>query len=250
MSFETDQDQDQKGGDQGDQGQQVTDKGNDQKPFLEIEGRTYQTPDDLVKKIKAADEHIAKLEAEAAERKRQEEEVAKKQNTDMMKELLEAVKSNGRKDDQTDHSSNSQLNEDDITNKAVQKVLDTLSAKEKDANMADCLDAAKSHYGDDYLTKIQAKAKELGIDSIDNLAHSSPAAFKKLFVPSATQQSSSFASGNRHVQDVELGNVNDDDEDSKSIAFMNSAKAGKKIIDIGEKYGLYEEADKKTGYRR
>lgn len=241
MSF-ADNDQDQKD-QQTAQGNNTGDDAGKTEPFFVDGDRVFQTKEDLIKSWSAGQEHINKLESEAAQRAQAEQAAEQDEQKGILKELLETVKSNtGRKADETSQSSKPEFNEEEIVTKAVTKLLDTLSEKELEGNMETCMEKAEEVLGDDYKKTIQAKAKELGMsmDSVDNLAKTSPGAFNKLFLPSASNTSTGFASGSTMNG---KGSPLDNDGQRKgnySLAGKTSADQAKTIIDLGTELGLYK----------
>ena len=207
-------------------------------PFLVIGDRVYQTKEDLLKKITNADTHIKTLEEEAAARKAKEQAEAAEVNKGMLKEVLEAIKQNGKKAELTVQTSTPELNEEVI----VAKVLDKLSSGKKDENMDKSMVLAREKLGDNYVTKVQAKAKELGLDMdyVDNLAKASPEAFEKLFLPTTSASNTSFKAAATTTVKTLDADSKQNKEESYSIARLTEHAAKKKIVELGQKYGLYD----------
>jgi hypothetical protein len=236
MSFQSDQTtQDQNAG---------TAESQTNEPFLVVGDRVYQTKEDLLKKIENADQHIETLEKENRSFQESQAQAAKEEEKGLLKQVLEAVKQNGTKAENTTQSSKPELNEDEIVDRAVAKLKAELSEAEQEENMNSCMVTAEEVYGEQYLAKVQAKAKEIGMDmdKVDNLAKTAPQAFAQLFLPTTSNQSSSFAGGSTNSSvNVNLDNGNDKGNESKSIARLNTKAAGKRIIELANEYNLYSD---------
>ena len=167
---------------------------------IKVGDRRYQSMDEIVTKIKSADGHIEKLEAEReADRILIAELQAKANANSKVDDLLEKL-SQGTKDEQTVQASNpapDHVSADDIIERVKQGITEDAAKQSRAQNMDQSMAAAKSVLGEDYKKLIKAKGLELGMDigSVDKMAKDSPTAFNRLFLegkaPSAVQVTTS-----------------------------------------------------------
>lgn len=159
---------------------------NDQKPYLVVGDRAYHSPDDVVKKISNADEHIKTLETESAQLreaiKRHEEALANSANIDKLMERLNDVASNSNPGDPRGDASAAPI---DIT-KQVEEVLTT---RERTRIENDNLAIAQAPFlegakGDTKVAAntLAAACQEVGLSLEDaqSLAKKSPNAFFRM----------------------------------------------------------------------
>jgi len=166
-----------------------TDQTPDQ-PFLKIGEREFKSPDDVVTKITAADEHIKRLEEEHRQTEAKLAEALElaatlKEKTEQalsVKEMIEGLKGGNV---QQQESGTPAISTEDIAAKVLES-LDERTQKQKQLdNFKAAMAAAKESLGDNFKESIGNKAKELGmsIADVDALAKRSPKAFAQLMLP-------------------------------------------------------------------
>lgn len=242
MSKFTDQTtQDQKASEAGN-----TDNTAGDQPFAVIGDRVFQTKEDALKSLTNAQEHIQRLEQEAAERKQREEaEANENQSSQIAKEVLEQIKAqqaNSRKDDQTDQSSKAELNKDELKALIQEELSTKFSEAEKDRNSDLCVEAAKEVFGDSYNAKIAEKAKTLGmsVEDANRMAENSPAAFKELFIPKQQTQSTSFSANADQSTQALRDMENNGNDQSFSVKGKNSTQIRDVVVSRMKEAGLYD----------
>lgn len=186
-----------------------------------IDGLTPEQVQAVLKRDQHAQEHIRRLEAEAAERKQREQEIADRlaqleselSKRAALEELL-ARKAGG---DNTDKSGDQTkaLDVDSVVSRVLQSMEQKTAAERAKANRVAAIEAARSVYGESYKQKVEDTAKDLGmtLKDVDDLAARSPKAFAKMFglqsAADATRRDTGAAPG-----------VN-----SQAVASANSGKA-------------------------
>lgn len=152
------------------------------------EGLTPEQIQAILKRDQHAQEHIQRLEAEAAARKAQEAELAERlanlerelEKRASLEELL-AKKASAQPDSRGGETK--PLDVDSVVTKVLQSMEQRTQAERAKANRVAAIEAAKSVYGDSYNQKISETAKELGmtLNEVDDLAGRSPQAFARVF---------------------------------------------------------------------
>jgi hypothetical protein len=239
MTFKSDSEQDRKA-----EGADTTSgEGQGDQPFLTMGDRVFQTKDEFVKSWQNAQDHIAQMEAEAAARAEAEAKSRDEGQKELARQILDGLQAQDRKGDQTDHSSNVSLNEDEIAEKVLSKLSAKQTEKEREDNMDLCMSEAESKFGEDFKTVVAAKAKELNMDmdKVDNLAKTAPQAWKELFIPKQSSQSStSFAANSDQSTQAMDRTVNRDGEDKNfSLKGKSTSQEKEMIYELGKEMGLY-----------
>lgn len=187
---------------------------NEQDPAVvfEFEGRKF-TRDDLVKKLKSADEFIETLKSERQQDRALLEEVNQKLAAQVnAAELLAKIKQSGNntatQDDVQNKINAEAAKNPDVSAEAIAaKVLATLeqrqSIEKQNKNWDDVTSKLTSVFGDKTNAKVAAVAAEnnLSLAEAANLARQNPTLFLKLF-PELNQKEirSAFSSGSQNTQ--------------------------------------------------
>lgn len=190
---------------------------------LATDGLTQEQIQAVLKRDQHAQEHIRRLEQEAAERKAREQEIADRlaqleQELSKRATLEELLARKGGGNDKHDDSGGQTkaLDVDSVVTKVLQSMEQKTQAERARANRVAAIEAAKSVYGDSYMQKVEATAKELGMSlkEVDDLAGKSPQAFARVFgLQTVADQ--------QHRDGASQGGVN-----SSAVAKQNQNQAG------------------------
>lgn len=191
------------------------------KTFLQVGERTFNSSDEVVKKIQNADSHISTLESEAAIKDRYiaelEAKVAAGNRVDEVLEKINAVPNTGE---------TPQVSTDELVAKAAEGAVQVLSEQQrKDVearNMDTSMRIAEEVYGTNYKAKVADKAAELGMDisEVDRLAKKSPEGFKKMFGLTETKPATPAPSQGSFYQNQNESN-NDGGNNGKNFLKMS-----------------------------
>ena len=197
----------------------------DENGGITIGDRKFDNQDDLVKSWQNGQNHIATLEAE----RETDREALLKART--VEEVLEKIQSEQEvKNEQT--ASTETTVTDNLTREDVNALMQQRdSEKVAEANTQKALGMAQESLGTDYIEKLGAKARELGISEPDALALAakSPEAFSKLFIPqSATVSTGSFGDINAtaiapHQERADSARVEIGESSSDMVKAWNAA---------------------------
>ena len=154
-----------------------------------IDGLTPEQVQAVLKRDQHAQDHIRRLEAEAAERKQREQEVADRLSqleSELSKRAaLEELLARRGSGDNTDKSGDQTKapDVDSVVSRVLQSMEQKTAAERAKANRVAAIEAARSVHGESYKQKIEETAKELGmtLHDVDDLAARSPKAFEKMF---------------------------------------------------------------------
>lgn len=164
--------------------------------FLAVGDRKFTDPDAVVKKITAADEHIARLEEENNKLRKREaelEEAAKRGAT--LDQVLDAVNSSttssGNRD--TDNDQSGQVKLTDVEKIAEQVIARRSMEEQRTANLRSVHQDMVAHYGDDKTAKEKllevSTTLGLTVEDAKELAMTKPAAFKRLYIGGESSRS-------------------------------------------------------------
>lgn len=183
------------GGDPSTTSSTTQDRSTDNAPYLVVGDREYKSPDDVVKKISAADEHIKRLEQETAEWRQKLEEAEKRMNNaTSMDSILEAVRKELGSDTQTQRTQ--ALNPEDLRGMVEKTVKDFTVTEQRTRNLNFAQEKFIEQLGEGDPNKAKSKLTDLcrelgvGLDYAQNLASTSPNAFFKLFGVNTTTTTS------------------------------------------------------------
>lgn len=157
---------------------------------VNLDGLTQEQIQAVLKRDQHAQEHIRRLEAEAAERKARDQELVdrlahleQELNKRASLEELLARKASGEQQPDKSGVETKPLDVDSVVTKVLQSMEQKTKAERAKANRVAAIEAAKSVYGDSYMQKVGETAKELGmtLQEVDDLAGRSPQAFARVF---------------------------------------------------------------------
>lgn len=164
------------------------DPAKDYLPELVGEGKKFKTPADLARSVLHKDQHIARLEKEAAEMR---EEVNKALTMDEFlgklseenKKLLETNKVNNQSNQDGEPPEGEKHEQQQLSRDDVKRILDEeRDAARKESNFRAVQAQLSEKLGAGYVEHIKTKAKELdlGEDFLNNLAKTQPKAFLEI----------------------------------------------------------------------
>lgn len=164
-------------------------------------GEREYTPDTAVKKIQAADEHIARIEAENAELREKLTKAAS------VEDVLNTIR-NQPSMDSTQQTAGS--SEDDIKRMVEQQVLNLETTRTAEGNVRQADAQMKELYGEKAASVLQTKASQLGLDvnSLQDIAAKSPSAFMQLVADKASTPSPAPSTGGLNTETVASMNSN------------------------------------------
>jgi flagellar biosynthesis GTPase FlhF len=234
--------QDQKAGEAG-----GSDASGGDKPFLEVDGRVFQTQEDVIKNIVNAQSHISKLESEAAARAQQGAESKAEEERSLARQILDGIKEEqNRKDDNTSQSSKVELNEEDIVKKVMQSMERKTAEQTAEQRNDQCHALAQKELGDGYEEAIAKKAKALNMSmsEVNTLARTSVEAFSELFLPKTDggNTSNSFSSDadstGRQVESLLSGGSKDNSDKLASFKGKSDKARVAMVTDLAAEYGI------------
>ena len=157
------------------------------------EGKKYKNPEDALKSVPHAQEHISTLEAELAEVK---EELTKRKTAS---ELLDEIRSGTNQE-----ATASEVNHDDIEQLINSTLANRESAKTAKLNANSVADKFTEQYGAEAQTAYNQIAKEAGlsVQQLNNLAATSPNAVLKLSGLSDKKVQTSSTSGSINTESL------------------------------------------------
>ena len=146
---------------------------------LIVGDRAFATMDDVKTKITNADAHIGNIETENASMRAELDAVKAELATATSLEQVLASKETNQ---------GTTLTREEIQSLVSDSVGTIDSTKLSNANREGCIAAAETAYGQDYIVKMDAMAKDLGLTmvEVDEMAGSNPKLFSKTFLPTAT----------------------------------------------------------------
>lgn len=161
------------------------------------EHSVYKSVQDLIEGKRQADDYIAKLSQDLKEARATIEALS--QNATIV-EKLEQIREN--KMDNTENTNPSMLPEEAIKQIALNAMQDYNKANEAESNLANCKQAVASINADVELA-LTNKAKELGVSVqyLEDIAKTSPKAFKSMFgiKDTVSFESVNFLQNSRHT---------------------------------------------------
>lgn len=169
-----------------------------QKPLFEVDGRAFNSTDEVVNKIKNADSHISTLEQEReADRKRIQELEQKLQSQgDLTSKLDEALEKLGTARQDSPAEATPSVDIEALREQLLRETSDVASqtvqqyeaSKLKEQNLQTNIEAAKKVLGEQYEQKLREEGSKLGYTDTDiqKLAQGSPEVFKRMFGLNAT----------------------------------------------------------------
>jgi hypothetical protein len=160
----------------------------DESGKITVGDRTFDNTEALVTSWLNGQTHITTLESE----REGDREALTKAAT--MEEVLNELKTKQTTQTEQTASTDNTVTVDSLTKEDVNNILAQRDAEtEANANVEKAMTVAKESLGTDFVEKLESKAKELGMSEQDalDLAKKSPSAFTNLFVPSASQTSTS-----------------------------------------------------------
>lgn len=182
--------------------------------FVVGEHSVYNSVKDLFEGAKQKEQYISKLVKDLEEARSKIAELSQKSNiTEQLKQIRE------NKMD-TENTNTPSLPEDAIKQIALNAMQEASKAQEAESNLANCKQAVASINADVELA-LKNKAQELGctVEYLENIAKTSPKAFKSMFgiKEAVTFDSVNFLQSSRHV--------NDEPSDGKAEAFFKNRAA-------------------------
>ena len=180
-----------------DQGAQGPSEGD--KPFLEVEGRQFFSPDDVKKKLTSADSFIDQLKQERQQDREKmermssqlEDMAAKLEKAKGVDELLDKL---DRGDSGVDKT-NTSVDLDSVKRELRDEIFSDLTRKEQEQvqerNFTEVANALQERYGDKADSVVFEKASELGYsrEEVADFAKNKPRAFLALFAPAEKRES-------------------------------------------------------------
>ena len=161
------------------------------------EHSVYKSVEDLIEGKRKADEYIAKLSQDLKEARATIEDLS--QNATIV-EQLKQIREN--KMDNTENTNAHSLPEEAIKQIALNAMQDYNKANEAESNLANCKQAVASINADVELA-LTNKAKELGVSVqyLEDIAKTSPKAFKSMFgiKDTVSFESVNFLQNSRHA---------------------------------------------------
>jgi hypothetical protein len=150
------------------------------------EGGEPLTEDDIARLKKShynAQNHIKTLESETAKMRDELESLREQANqAKAIDDVLEEIRNrNSYSENDTTHQST--IDPDEIVERVKGQLTKEQQLQEQSVNAAKVLSQLESMYGENYTSKVQETANDLGMDLayMDNLAKTAPNAFLKLF---------------------------------------------------------------------
>lgn len=153
----------------------------------------YKDTNAALDALVASQQHIQRLEAEAAERKRKEEELsAKAAQADTLQEIVNRMTNkNSVETPKVETPTNTGLTEDKIEQLVAQQIEKRRAQENAQRNVVDVTNALTAKFGDEAKTKaaVALKAAELGMtsESLGILSSSNPKLVLSLFGLAQTQ---------------------------------------------------------------
>lgn len=147
------------------------------------EDKKFKSPQDLAKGKAHADAHIARLEATLSQLR---DELKTRTTTDQLMDQIKALKGSGTPEFTPTPQGQNEGADKGLTVQDVERLLaEREASRNKEANLNQAVNTLKEMYGDETPQMIQAKARELGVDTnyLKNLAKESPKIFTNLFQP-------------------------------------------------------------------
>lgn len=153
------------------------------------EGKKYKDPNALAKAKIFADEHIKRLEQEAAERAR---ELDKRLVVEDMMAEIKALASKP----QTEHTnvqdkveSNDKISKDEIASLVTSELVKLTERQKQEQNLKQVQDQLLKTFGPNYSEKLSQRAKDLELSQefLNQLASVNPKAFLRMIVEPAAQ---------------------------------------------------------------
>lgn len=202
-------------------------------PFLKVQDRVFNSPDDVVNKIRHADEHIRKLEEERRQdrerlAKLQADLEARKSIEDALADLRRGSFSSSTPDDSSDSrgetSQTATRDPKEDVSKLVEEILANKTAAEREAaNEASMNRLVLEAYGDKSRETLAKIAQELGMTPADarNMARRQPSVFTRLFLPEQGEKVNTQAVQSRGVNTNNLSPVN-----TQAVQNTNTARPG------------------------
>jgi len=190
--------------------------------FLTVGERAFHTRDDVVKNISHAQDHISNLESENSTLKTESSEL--KAENERLQAIVDANTQGARQSTSGNDQNTTGLSNEELVKQAADLALGTIenrqTAAQQNANLSRCEAKAKELYGDDYVTTVTAKGKELGMtgNQIDALGKDSPEAFAHLFLTEGRKQSHQPSSSS--VNTAAFNQQSNEDERPKNITKM------------------------------
>ena len=192
------------------------------------EHSVYKSVQDLIEGKRQADDYIAKLSQDLKEARATIEALS--QNATIV-EKLEQIREN--KMDNTENTNPSMLPEEAIKQIALNAMQDYNKANEAESNLANCKQAVASINADVELA-LNNKAKELGVSVqyLEDIAKTSPKAFKSMFgiKDTVSFESVNFLQGSRHTNNEQASTEADTFFKSKDMSPAKVAEFMKKAI--------------------
>lgn len=204
--------------------------------FVVGEHSVYKSVEDLFEGAKQKEQYIQKLVADLKEANTKIEELQGKSN---IVEQLKQIREN-KMDNNTENTNTSVLPEEAIKQIALNAMQDYNKQTEAESNLANCKQAVASINSDVDLA-LKNKANELGctVEYLENIAKTSPKAFKSMFgiKDSVSFDSVNFLQSSRHTNTENQSNEAQDffkskTTDPRAVAdFMKKAMANPSILD-------------------
>lgn len=204
--------------------------------FVVGEHSVYKSVEDLFEGAKQKEQYIQKLVADLKEANTKIDELTNKSNiVDQLKQIRE-----NKMDTNTENTNTSVLPEEAIKQIALNAMQDYNKQTEAESNLANCKQAVASMNSDVDLA-LKNKAQELGctVEYLENIARTSPKAFKSMFgiKESATFDSVNFLQNSRRAN-TETTNTESDEffkskhhTPSQVAAFMEKAMKNPSMLD-------------------
>lgn len=204
--------------------------------FVVGEHSVYKSVEDLFEGAKQKEQYIQKLVADLKEANTKIDELTNKSNiVDQLKQIRE-----NKMDTNTENTNTSVLPEEAIKQIALNAMQDYNKQNEAESNLANCKQAVASMNSDVDLA-LKNKAQELGctVEYLENIARTSPKAFKSMFgiKENATFDSVNFLQNSRRAN-TETANTESDEffkskhhTPSQVAAFMEKAMKNPSMLD-------------------
>lgn len=189
--------------------------------FVVGEHSVYNSVDSLFEGAKQKEQYIQKLVADLKEANAKIEELSSKSN---IVEQLKQIRENNMENN-TENTNTSVLPEEAIKQIALNAMQDYNKQTEAESNLANCKQAVASIEQDVDLA-LKNKANELGctVEYLENIARTSPKAFKSMFgiKESVSFDSVNFLQSSRHTNTETQGN--------EAIDFFKSKTTNPKAV--------------------
>lgn len=197
--------------------------------FVVGEHSVYNSVDSLFEGAKQKEQYIQKLVADLKEANAKIEELSSKSN---IVEQLKQIRENNM-DNNTENTNTSVLPEEAIKQIALNAMQDYNKQTEAESNLANCKQAVASIEQDVDLA-LKNKANELGctVEYLENIARTSPKAFKSMFgiKESVSFDSVNFLQSSRHTNTETQSNEVNDFFKSKTTNPKAVAEFMKKVV--------------------